>query len=290
MFNVNHFIVSQANPHAIMFGVSESIWSNRVLGLVSGILLHLKQELKDWFGNIFNLITGQRAVPMFDTKRLVFGSSIFMQNYQGRDIDVTINPWINHRSILSAFCHGIYNPTDEELIDWVKAAERETWRHIPKIKSRVAVEMTLDNCVSNLRNQLLSENNHSGQSSRVPSFAKMSGYSVADSQHVREEEKNTLHIHPKTMEYKDKSKSTLDISTGWKGLGLRGNYSSGSLKELGKNASIADDQSVGTSNSGKSSQMPGEVPGYVKLSNMANFYYRRSGALDVEETENNLDQ
>ena len=287
MFNVNHFIVSQANPHAIFFNFSKSIWSHRAIGLLSGILIYLKQELKDWFHNIFDLIRGQRAVPMFDTKRLAFGSSVFMQDYEGRDIDVTINPWMNHRSLLSAFLHLIYNPTDVELIDWVKAGERETWKHIPKIKSRVAVEMTLDKCVSDLRKQLLADNRQGGDS-RIPSFAKMSGYSVADSQHLKNEFEITIPNMAKSMTYRNESKSDNDLRIGWNGLGLKGNFSSGSLKNLGEALPFSDSHSVGSFDTNKSSQMPGEVPGYVKTSNMANFYYRRSGAQDLEENENRL--
>ncbi len=288
MFNVNHFIVSQANPHAIIFSFSKSIWSNPVMGLFSGIVIFLKQELKDWFSNMFNLVRGQRATPMFDTKRLAFGSSLFMQDYEGRDIDVTINPWANHRSLFSAFLHLIYNPTDDELIDWVKAGERETWRHIPKIKSRVAVEMTLDKCVSDLRKQLIIENHRVGEESRIPSFAKLSGYSVADSQHLQEDAGSCPNSFAKTLTRKKKSRSAEELCTkGWGGLGLRGNYSSGSLNELGKEGlPFSDDERSIDSVEGSKQchQIPGEDPGYAKTSNMANFYYRRSGACEENES------
>ena len=49
MFNINHFIISQANPHAVLlasFGVKKSVWSNRVMGLVTGVLLFLKKQAK----------------------------------------------------------------------------------------------------------------------------------------------------------------------------------------------------------------------------------------------------
>jgi len=40
MFNVNHFIISQVNPHACMlasFSLSKSIWSNPFIGVVNGV-------------------------------------------------------------------------------------------------------------------------------------------------------------------------------------------------------------------------------------------------------------
>ncbi len=71
MFNVNHFIISQANPHAVMlasFNVNKSVWNNRLMGLVTGVLLFLKKQVKEWIANIIDLIGGQRAAPLEDTR------------------------------------------------------------------------------------------------------------------------------------------------------------------------------------------------------------------------------
>ena len=71
MFNINHFIISQANPHAVMFSsfsASKSVWNNRVLGLVHGVLFFLKKQVKEWVGDLIELIGGQRAAPMWDTR------------------------------------------------------------------------------------------------------------------------------------------------------------------------------------------------------------------------------
>lgn len=109
MFNVNHFIISQANPHAVMlasFNVNKSVWSNRIMRLVNGVLLFLKKQVKEWIGNVIDLIGGQRIAPSWDTKR-GFGSQFFTQEYEGRDIDISLTPWINDRSLFSAFLHVV---------------------------------------------------------------------------------------------------------------------------------------------------------------------------------------
>ena len=41
MFNINHFIISQANPHAVMFasfGLERSVWAHPLVGYINGTL------------------------------------------------------------------------------------------------------------------------------------------------------------------------------------------------------------------------------------------------------------
>ena len=320
MFNVNHFIISQANPHAVMlasFNVDKSVWSNRAMGLVTGILLFLKKQVKEWLGHIIDLIGGQRIAPMWDTKR-GFGSQFFTQEYEGRDIDISLIPWINHRSILSALLHCIYNPTDEEFNEWIKAAERETWSYIPKIKSRVAVEMTLDKCVQHLRKQLTVERLEKKQvqygsemSNRVPSFftsgsiVNMSGLGITERHNLESDYVYSNEINEEKR-IRSSSEISAEVSPGWKGMGLRGNFSSGSLNRSGSGLfpmdgeSEDDDKSVVETNSQKQlageeattqTQIAGEVPGYVKTSSMANFYYRKTNYSNFsDEKEENVEK
>jgi hypothetical protein len=79
------------------------------------------------------------------------------ERFGRRDIDISIIPWQNHRSILSSFRNLIKNPSPDEFHSWIKAAERETWRFIPRIKSHCAEERTLDLCVQRLRKRIVAE-------------------------------------------------------------------------------------------------------------------------------------
>lgn len=48
MFNINHFIVSQANPHAVMFasfGLGKSVWAHPIVGYINGMLLFIKNQV-----------------------------------------------------------------------------------------------------------------------------------------------------------------------------------------------------------------------------------------------------
>ena len=55
-------------------------------------------------------------------------TQIFTQEYEGRETDISLIPWQNHRSLGSAMLNLIKNPTQEEFREWLDAAERETWR------------------------------------------------------------------------------------------------------------------------------------------------------------------
>jgi len=346
MFNVNHFIISQANAHAVMFSstnVEKSVWSR---SLMHGVLVFLKKQVREWIGDMIELIGGQRAAPTWDTKRGLF-SQFFTQEYEGRDIDIGICPWASHRSIFSAFLHCIYNPSQADFQSWARAAERETWRFIPKIKSHVAEEMMLDQCVQRLRKQLLTErrmkfgsagvDNANAEQEKmmlksVPSFftsaslVNMSGLCITD-QHSNHPDNGGgdsceaifeggrslfPHSSPSPSSIHQHTPLSNDIPTdipmGWKGMGLRGNFSSGNFKRLssaGSGLFLIDGESedeMSTYSSPQqqqheihtSTQEPGEIShvkeglvddggdgkeggiGYLKTTSMADFYYRKT--------------
>ena len=51
----------------------------------------------------------------------------------------------------------IQNPSEEEYLDVMHAAEANTWPHIPRIRAHCIIEMTLDHCVQRLRKRLADE-------------------------------------------------------------------------------------------------------------------------------------
>jgi TAG lipase/steryl ester hydrolase/phospholipase A2/LPA acyltransferase len=276
MFNVNHFIISQANPHAVMFasfGLSKAVWTTPILGIMTQVLMFLKNQTKAWFKHCVELAGGRRIVPLFDTRRELW-SSFFTQEYEGRPTDISLIPWINHRGFFSALAHCIYNPDREEFVEWGKEAERETWKYIPAIKSHIAEEVTLDRCVQRLRKRMLLESWEkrrqgkavsSGQNfgDRVPSFftspslVNMSGLGVADVPNLSAEDsaqtaydemrrssensdEDDAYAHQGLLPVNDD-----ELQNGWGGMGLRGNHSSGSLNRSNSGASglfLMDDE------------------------------------------------
>ena len=159
MFNVNHFIISQANVHAVMFASYNqkiSVWTNPITGLASSILSFLKDQVRAWLQNIVQCLGARRISPVFQTQRGM-GMRTIVQEYEGHLSDISLIPWLCHCGLLRALLHVIYNPSEAEFRGWVQASERETWRHIPAIESHVAKEISLDRCVQRLRRRLVEE-------------------------------------------------------------------------------------------------------------------------------------
>ncbi|KAL3940704.1 MAG: hypothetical protein SGBAC_004800 [Bacillariaceae sp.] len=307
MFNVNHFIISQANPHALIFSSYahlKRIWSNPVSGFVNSVLSFLKDRCRSWLADIVELVGARTFAPQHATSRGIM-AQFFVQEYEGRNCDISLIPWLNHRSLFSGLMHCLYNPTEAEFHDWVAAAERETWKHLPAIKSHIAEEITLDLCVQRLRKRLITESwgkrrNHStGQKmgDRVPSFftspslVNLGGLAVSDQSNIEGIERtqasgvSTVSENPNVVQ-------SVEINQGWAGLGLRGNRSSGSLERSPSAASglfIEADGNSAIDGSYRMTADPEVTPnprspmepdrnGYIKTTSMAQFYYRNSSS------------
>jgi len=72
MFNVNHFIISQANPHAVMFASynqNNSVWTSPVCGLVSSVINFLRNQMRSWLLHLVQLVGARRFAPLYETQR-----------------------------------------------------------------------------------------------------------------------------------------------------------------------------------------------------------------------------
>jgi predicted acylesterase/phospholipase RssA len=281
MFNVNHFIISQANPHAVMFASYshlKSIWSSPLTGLVNSILIFLKDQCRSWLSHVVEMVGAGRFAPQHATSRTI-GAKFFVQEYEGRSCDISLIPWLGHRGLFSALLHTLYNPSEPEFKTWIEAAQRETWKHIPAIKSHVAEEITLDLCVQRLRKRIVSESwqkhrKHDSMSAKMdakvpsfftsPSLVNFGGLGVSDRNLIEDFEqlhnkensptprKHILEPNPKIPEM---DSLPIDIKPGWSGLGLHGNRHSAT--SLGSSTSIASGLFIEGDDHGKE-QVPGE--------------------------------
>lgn len=123
LFNVNHFIVSQTNPHVIPRSFA-------ILHTRLAVLIKSELQFRYW-----------QALQMGLVPRLL--SSIFphfMQPYAG---DVTIMPDIR----LSDLSMLMHNPTTEMLKDFMKRGEVQTYPYIDCIRLHCSIERALDKCV-----------------------------------------------------------------------------------------------------------------------------------------------
>ena len=147
LFNVNHFIVSQVNPHVVPFLVKEEdsiaqdgqqststvaagpTWLHSLTHLAKGEALH-RMHLMAELGIFPNTLT--KAV------------SVLSQKYSG---DITIFPEISYAD----FPRMLSNPTPEFMMQAQLSGERATWPKLSRIKNHCAIELALDDAVQKLR-------------------------------------------------------------------------------------------------------------------------------------------
>lgn len=150
MFNVNHFIVSQVNPHIVPFlskddrlypatapgrlrqqqkTQEEAEWLYAFTALAKDEALHRLQFLTE-LGVFPNLFTKLRC--------------ILSQRYSG---DITILPEIAVQDLPLI----LKNPTSEFMQRNCLIGERATWPKLSRVRDRCAIELALDRAVHDLR-------------------------------------------------------------------------------------------------------------------------------------------
>lgn len=151
MFNVNHFIVSQVNPHVVPFLAkddslhpsatphSESIyreesdWLYALTALAKDEVLHRMQFMAE-LGIFPNLVTKLR--------------SIMSQKYSG---DINILPAVGVLDLPRI----LRNPTTDFMLRLSLLGERATWPKMSRIRDRCAIELALDRAVHALRTRVV---------------------------------------------------------------------------------------------------------------------------------------
>ena len=139
LHNVNHFIVSQTNPHVIPFMTKK--------GESEGGVLHSARQFAFSTGrnvakNLIDLAKG--VLPYGSTHRqLDVASSILSQEYRG---NITIFP---QRS-LWRFARIASNPELKDVERFILEGERATWARMSMVRNQVQIGQTLDRCVERL--------------------------------------------------------------------------------------------------------------------------------------------
>lgn len=143
MFNVNHFIVSQVNPHVVPFLPKEDgpsnapeQWSSYVPNWVSG-LTHLAKD------EVLHRMAVLSELGVFPTSMTKF-ASIMNQKYSG---DINIYPEL----ISSNFPRILENPTTEFMLESCLGGERATWPKLSRIRNACAIELALDRAIQQMR-------------------------------------------------------------------------------------------------------------------------------------------
>ncbi|KAG0583013.1 hypothetical protein KC19_3G102400 [Ceratodon purpureus] len=132
LFNVNHFIVSQANPHIAPF-LRFKDFVRAYGGDFAAKLAHLAEmEVK------------HRCKQVMEMGFELFGlAKLFAQDWEG---DVTIVM----PATFAQFAKLISNPSPTELRKAVMQGRRATWAKLSAIQANCGIELMLDECVTEL--------------------------------------------------------------------------------------------------------------------------------------------
>ncbi|BDD61466.1 hypothetical protein MAP00_006510 [Monascus purpureus] len=145
MFNVNHFIVSQVNPHVLPFLSKDECSSgnttaDRNAPPKTGWLHTITHLAKDEALYRMTVFSDLGIFPTFLTKAV----SVMNQKYFG---DITIFPEIPYTS----FPLMLKNPTTGFMLQACLGGERATWPKLGRIRNHLAIELALDSAIQTMR-------------------------------------------------------------------------------------------------------------------------------------------
>ena len=163
LFNVNHFIASQVNPHVVQ-SIRLSEWLSREGGtpglrvLVSLMSMEFKHRIHQ------AVETG--LLPYWIAKIL----PLFAQRTIG---DVTIASNVTLRDVAQM----VSNPTREFIRNAMTQGERATWKKIASIQANCGIEICLDTCAKELKAKTL---RNSASMERVLSQGRIPSWTTRD--------------------------------------------------------------------------------------------------------------
>ena len=141
LYNVNHHIVSQTNPHVLPFMTDQSRkegWTRFLTDLVKSEMQYRSKQM---------LLLASYGIETGIIKGLLEGAvGLVDQQYYG---DVTIHP----RMAATDYLHVLGNLTPDEYKQWVLAGERATWPKIAMIRDQTIIGQTLEDCILRLKKQ-----------------------------------------------------------------------------------------------------------------------------------------
>ncbi|KAK5136212.1 hypothetical protein LTR08_003819 [Meristemomyces frigidus] len=150
MFNVNHFIVSQVNPHVMPFLAKDE---DEVAPEISGSA-SARAPRPGWKHTMANLAKGEALHRMHVMAELgLFPNtmtkmrSVLGQRYAG---DITIIPEISY----TQFPNILTNPTTDFMVRALFNGERATWPKLSRLRIALAVELKLDEAVHKMRTRV----------------------------------------------------------------------------------------------------------------------------------------
>lgn len=137
LHNVNHFIVSQTNPHVLPFVTGKDGPGER--GIRNAARDFLYSTVRGQTKSVIDLVR-QNLGPTGVRRTLDAASSILDQDYRG---NINITPEVS----LWRYANVTTNPSMEAVKRFMLEGERATWPRIEMIRNQTLISQTLDQCV-----------------------------------------------------------------------------------------------------------------------------------------------
>ena len=138
LHNVNHFIVSQTNPHVLPFMSKREPGAKGILNASKDFAM---TSVRGTAKNVLDLARGV-SYGMF-RKPLDTASAILDQDYRG---NINIVPEVS----LWRYANVTSNPSQEAILRFMMEGERSTWPRMEMIRNQTLISQTLDRCVDRL--------------------------------------------------------------------------------------------------------------------------------------------
>jgi NTE family protein len=141
LYNVNHHIVSQTNPHVLPFITDQSRKDDWTRFLTD----FFKDEFKFRSRQLLQLAS--YGIDRGIVKNLLEGAvSVVNQQYYG---DITVHPQVHVRN----YQRILGNLSREEFQEFVHEGELATWPKITMIRDQTIIGQTLEDCIIRLKKQ-----------------------------------------------------------------------------------------------------------------------------------------
>ncbi|MGH8456409.1 MAG: DUF3336 domain-containing protein [Stenotrophobium sp.] len=148
LHNVNHFIVSQTNPHVLPFVSRQEPGSK---GLANSAREFAMSSVRAQAKSVLNLARANLSFGGSLRKPLDAAASILDQDYRG---NINIFPDVS----IWRYANVTSNPSMESIQRFILEGERATWPRIEMIRSQTQISLTLDQCVERLEQRALGAN------------------------------------------------------------------------------------------------------------------------------------
>lgn len=136
LHNVNHYIVSQTNPHVVPFMAEESRHPRGLTSLARQLALDAGRGTLRLARNHLQGVPARRVADQLN--------AVIAQRYSG---DITILPRQNPRQLLRLFS----NLNTRELAQFIRDGERATWPKIERIRNQTAISRAFEACLLTLK-------------------------------------------------------------------------------------------------------------------------------------------